>query len=458
MTTEAALGKAERSELRREVLRQAWPVVLQNLLHTLMFYVDTYMISGLGPEAMAAMGVVGPVAHTITSVLSALSVGTVAVVARAWGAGDRAAQERDAAGALVLGFALGAPLTAIGLLVLPAFAGLFQVPGAPELLGMARDYLKWQAASLVFFCLYVAASGILRGAGRTGFATVATLGANVLNIFLNWVLIYGNLGAPRMGVGGAGLATAIALAAEAVVVVGFLATRRSPIRLGASSFRAVTRETLGRLARVSLPAAIEPIVLQSGFLIYNKAVTLLGTAAMAAHRAAITIESLTFMPGWGFAVAGSAVVGQFLGAGRPDKADAAFRESARCSLYLMSAIGIAFLFGATPLVRLFLQGPDAEAAVGMAALCLAISAFEQPFLALSMSLGGALRGAGDTRSPILVGIIGVWGIRVPLAWALAFPLGLGITGIWITMIVDWAARAAIFSVLYRRGRWKTIKL
>ena len=144
---------------------------------------------------------------------------------------------------------------------------------------------------------------------------------------------------------------------------------------------------------------------------------------MAAHRAAITIESLTFMPGWGFAVAGSAVVGQYLGAGRPDKADAGFRECARCSLYLMSGIGIVFLFGATPLVGLFLKGPDAEAAVGVAALCLAISAFEQPFLALSMSL-----------------------------------LGLGITGIWITMIVDWAARAAIFSLLYRRGRWKTIKL
>ena len=256
MTTEAALGREERAEIRREVLRQAWPVVLQNLLHTLMFYVDTWMIGGLGPEALAAMGVVGPVAHTVTSVLSALSVGTVAVVARAWGAGDRAAQARDAAGAMVLGFALGAPLTAVGLVALPAFAGLFQVPGAPAVLGMARDYLKWQAASLVFFCVYGAASGILRAAGRTGFATVATLGANVLNIFLNWVLIYGNLGAPRMGVGGAGLATAIALAAETVGVAGFLASRGSPIRLGAASFRGVTRETLARLVRVSLPAAI----------------------------------------------------------------------------------------------------------------------------------------------------------------------------------------------------------
>ena len=124
----------------------------------------------------------------------------------------------------------------------------------------------------------------------------------------------------------------------------------------------------------------------------------------------------------------------------------------------MSAIGVVFLFAAVPLVRLFLRGPEAEPAVRAAALCLAISAFEQPFLALSMALGGALRGAGDTRSPVLVAVVGVWAVRVPLAWLLAVPAGLGIVGIWMTMIVDWAARTAIFWVLFRRGRWKSIKL
>jgi putative MATE family efflux protein len=287
---------------------------------------------------------------------------------------------------------------------------------------------------------------------------VATLAANALNVFLNWIFIYGNLGAPRMGVAGSGLATATSLAFECALVLAYLLSSRSPIRLGLASFRAVTRESLARLLRVSIPAAIEPVILQSGFLVYNFIITQLGVVAMAAHRAAITVESLTFMPGWGFAVAGSAIVGQFLGARRPDKAEAGFRESARMSTYLMSAIGVVFLFASVPLVRIFLRGPGAEAAIPLAALCLAISAFEQPFLALSMSLGGALRGAGDTRSPILVAVIGVWGIRVPLAWFLAFQAGLGIVGIWLTMIVDWAVRTAVFSILFARGRWKSIKL
>src|SRR5438477_7838823 len=242
----APLTRGERSELRREVLRQAWPVVLQNLLHTLMFYVDTYMVSRLGSSAMAAMGVVGPVAHTITSVLSALSVGTIAIVARAWGEGDRKKQERDAASSVAVGLVLGLPLSVVGFFLLPEIARLFPVPDAPAVLGMARGFLRYEGASLVFFCVYVAATGVLRAAGRTTFAMMATLAANALNVLLNWIFIYGNLGAPRMGVAGSALATACALAFECILVVGYLWSPRSPVPLSLAGFRAVTRESLAK--------------------------------------------------------------------------------------------------------------------------------------------------------------------------------------------------------------------
>jgi putative MATE family efflux protein len=452
------LTSQDRASIRREVARQAWPVVLQMLLKTMMFYVDTYMISAVGPEAMAAMGIVGPISHTLVAVLSALSVGTIAIVARAWGEGDRAKQEREASTAVALAVAIGVPLTALGLLVLPGMADLFPVPDSPAVTTMARDFLRIEAAIFLFFCLDAVATGILRAAGRTKVPLVVTLAANVLNIFLNWVFIYGNLGAPRMEVAGAALATSISFALQGAVIFGYLWLPKSPIRLTFAGLRAVTRESMARLVRVSIPAAVEPLLLQSGFLIYNRAITDLGVIPMAAHRAAITVESLSFMPAWGFAVAGSAVVGQYLGAGRPDQAEAGFRECARMSLLLLTGVGIAFYFGAEPLVRLFLRGKGEETTVAAAAACLRIAAFNQPFMAMGMALGGALRGAGDTRSPVLVGVIGVWAIRVPLAWALAFPLGLGLNGIWITMTADWAVRTLVFSILYRRGRWKTIKL
>jgi|SRR5579859_885281 len=452
------LSPEERSGLRREVARQAWPVVLQMLLKTMMFYVDTSMISSLGQEAMAAMGVVGPISYTLVAVLSALSVGTVATVARAWGEGDRPKQARDASASVVLALALGLPLTLAGIYLLPELAELFRVPGSASVTLMARQFLRIEASIFIFFCLDATASGILRAAGKTVFPMVATLAANVLNIFLNWVFIFGNLGAPRMGLAGAALATSISFALQGAATFAYLWMPLSPIRLSLSALRGVTRESVRRLVGVSIPAAIEPLLLQSGFLIYNKAITLLGTVPMAAHRAAITVESMSFMPAYGFAVAGSAVVGQYLGAGRPDRADAGFRECARLSTALMSAVGVVFFFLATPLVRIFLRSPGEEPTVSAAAMCLVISAFEQPFMALAMALGGGLRGAGDTRSPMLVGLLGVWGIRVPLAWALAFPMGLGLYGIWITMIADWAVRTAVFSMIYRRGAWKTIKL
>jgi len=448
----------ERAAIRREVTRQAWPVVLQMLLKTLMFYVDTYMISGVGAAAMAAMGVVGPISHTLVAILSALSVGTIATVARAWGEGDRARQEREASAAAALAFAVGIPLTILGVFLLPALADLFRVPDSAHVTEMARRFLRIESMIFLFFCLDAVATGILRAAGHTVFPMVATLAANVLNIFLNWVFIYGNLGAPRMEVAGAAVATSISFALQGTALFAYLWLPRSPVRLSIAGLRGVTRESMARLVRVSIPAAVEPVILQTGFLIYNKAITGLGVIPMAAHRAAITVESLTFMPAWGFAVAGSAVVGQYLGAGRPDRAEAGLRECARMSTALLTVMGVVFFFTAEPLVRLFLRGPGEEATVAVAAACLRIAAFEQPFMAMGMALGGALRGAGDTKSPVIVGILGVWGVRIPLAWALAFPAGLGLNGIWITMIADWALRTVVFSVLFRRGRWKTIKL
>ncbi len=451
------ISPEERRALRREVLRQSWPLVLQNLARTFMFFVDTLMIGRVGRDAMAAMGVVGPVSHTLLSVLTALSVGAIATVARAWGERDRSRQEEAAATAAALAILAGLPLAARGVLLLPEAARLLPVEGSPGVGPMAAAFLRFEGASLLFLCLDLAASGILRGAGATRVTMAAGIAANLLNVLLNWVFIYGNWGAPRMGVAGAGLATAASMSFQGLVTFGFLWTRASPIRLRVSTIRAVTGASLGRLLRITVPAAVEPLLLQAGFLVYTRVITALGAPAVAAHRVALAVESLTFMGGYGFVMAGSALVGQGLGEGRPDKAEAALRTCARLSTYTMSAAGVAFLLFAPAMVSIFVPEPERDVAA-LAAACLAIAGIEQPFMALAMTLAGGLRGAGDTRSPVAVGVVGVWLVRVPVAWALAFPLGLGLYGIWITMIVDWSVRAAVFSAIVRRARWKTVRV
>ncbi len=446
----------DRAALRREVWRQAWPLVLQNLSRMAMFWVDTAFAGRLDEASQAAMGVAGPISYTVLSVLAALSVGTVATVSRAWGEGDPARREGEAAAAAAVAAALGIPLTVLGLWLLPALATLFPMAGAAGATASAQAFLRWEAGALFFLCLDLAAAGIFRGAGRSAVPMAAAVAANALNVLLAWMFMFGKLGAPRLGIEGAGVATAAAMSFQGILSFGALWTPAAPIRLRLSSFARTGRDAFARLARVSGPAAVEPLVLQGGFLLYTKIVTGLGVTAMAAHRTALAVESLTFMGGYGFVMAASALVGQSLGEGRPDKAEAALRECGRLSMGVM--VGIGFFFLAIPelLVRVFVPGLPEVAA--LSASCLRIAAIEQPFMALAMTLAGGLRGAGDARTPALTAVVGVWLVRLPLAWALAIPAGLGLRGIWITMIVDWAARTAVLAAVHRRGRWKTIKL
>jgi putative MATE family efflux protein len=445
----------DRPALRREVWRQAWPLVLQNLSRMLMFWVDTAFAGRLDETSQAAMGVAGPISYTVVSVLAALSVGTIATVSRAWGEGDPVRRESEAAASAVAALLAGIPLTLIGVWALPALATLYAVPDAPGATAAAQAFLRWEAGAFLFLCLDLSASGILRGAGRTAVPMVASVAANALNIPLAWMFMFGHLGAPRLGLEGAGVATAIAMTFQGLLTFGSLWTPRSPIRLRISSLARTGRASLDRLARVVIPAAVEPLVLHAGFLAYTKLVTLLGTTALAAHRVALAVESLTFMGGYGFVMAASGLVGQALGEGRPDKADAALRECGKLALAVMVPIGLLFLVIPDVFTRVFAPLP---AVAGLAAACLRIAGVNQPFMALAMTLAGGLRGAGDTRSPVATAVVGVWLVRVPLAWALAFPAGLGLRGIWITMILDWASRVATLGVVYLRGRWKAIKL
>jgi putative MATE family efflux protein len=449
---------SERRELRREVLRQSWPLVLQNLARTLMFFVDTAMIGRLDESSLAAMGIAGPLSFWVVSVLASVAVGAVATVARAWGAKDLDRARAEAASVVALSAALAVPLTAVGALALPVLTSFFRMTDAPGAAVAAAGYLRFEGAAFGFLALDLAATGILRGAGATRVPLVATVVANAVNIVLNWVFIYGNLGAPAMGVPGAGLATAVAMAVQACITFGYLWTARCPVRLSTASLRAVTRASIARLLRVSVPAALEPLVLQSGFLAFTKLVTGLGATSMAAHRTALAVESLTFMGGYGFVMAGSALVGQSLGAGRPDLASRALFECARLAVLAMGAMGVLFLAAPEPFVRIFASGEKTAEAAALAASCLRIAGIEQPFMALAMALAGGLRGAGDTRSPVAVALVGVWLVRLPVAWALAVPAGLGLRGVWITMIVDWAVRTLILAVAVGRGRWKSIRL
>jgi putative MATE family efflux protein len=452
LDTRSVRPRPGRTALRLEILRLAWPVVLQNLFRTFMIVVDTAMVGRLGTVALASMSVIGPIGYSTIAVLMALGVGTIATVARAFGEGDSEKREREAATSILVALVAGLVLVVPAMILLPKLVVFLEVPGNAEIGGYARQYLFFFALAIPGLLLENAASAILRGSGDTRTPMLFAIGANVLNIVGNYAFIFGNLGAPARGVAGSGFSTMICYTLQGILLtlVLFVPGRRK--RLTMSSFRAVTRASMARLARVTGPAVVEPLLLQSGFMIFAKAVTALGSAPAAAHRAAVTVESISYMLGYGFSIACSALVGQYLGARRPDRAAIAVRESVFLAAALMSLIGVMFVAIPGTLLSLFI--PADPETVRLAVTCLLIAAFEQPLMGAAMSYAGALRGAGDTRSPMIVGALSVWLVRVPLAWLLAHKLKMGLSGLWLTMIADWGVRSFAFAYIVKRGKWR----
>jgi multidrug resistance protein, MATE family len=269
------------------------------------------------------------------------------------------------------------------------------------------------------------------------------------------VLVLGALGNEPMGLRGAGIASALACALQATLGCCAVLLPGSPVQVRAAAFARAGRGSLRRLAALAAPGAVEPLLIRSGHLVFTKAVTLLGAAELAAHQAALSLEAFTSFPGLGFGMAASALVGERLGAERPDGAERAIRAALRIALRSMLAVGIGLLLFSGPLTRVFLPAGASPAMVRAAITCLVFVAIEQPFMGAAMVLAGALRGAGDTRTPVLAVLGGMWLVRIPLTWVLLFGAGLGLPGAWVGMIGDWIFRAAVFRMALARGSWRT---
>ena len=445
--------------LRRAVVRLALPAVGEQVLNTLVGLSDTFLVGHLNAqasarlgyssaEALAGVGLASQLIWLITVCFMAVSVGCTAMIARARGAGDDALANRVLRQSLLGGLAMGVLATLIGVgLARPMLQALGPAPGV-----LARGVLFLQIASSTFApaALLFIGTAALRGVGDTRTPLVVMLGVNVVNIALSWLLINGNLGAPVLGVAGSAIGAALARGGGGLVLVALLLRGRSGLRL-LPDMRP-DWPLLGRLARIGAPSGAEQLVFQGALLIFVSFVTRLGTAAYAAHNVVISIESLSFLPGLGYAIAASALVGQHLGAGEPDLAEASTYEALRQCALLMSMLGLGMMLLPHQLIALFVADPQvADAGAG----AMRIAGAMQPFLALSFVVSGGLRGAGDTRWPLYSKLVSTWGVRLPLVLAL-LALGWGLSGVWVAMASDFAVQALLALWQFRRGRWKTL--
>ena len=325
----------------------------------------------------------------------------------------------------------------------------------PDVATLGAVYFRIVICFLPFRLIMLAGHAAFRGAGDTRTPMLITLVMNCLNVLFNWLLIFGIWIFPRMEVAGAAWGTAISYAAGAVMVLVIIFGSRALITIRPGDVFTLDSDIMRRIFKISMPAATDAFLTQVGYLIFLKIVAMLGTASLAAHQIAIRIEAFSFMPGYALAVSTATLVGYSLGAGNENLAKLSMRRCCIYALLVMCTFGALFLLIPGLLASIFSPEPDVK---GLVVICVMIAAIEQPALAVYMVYAGGLRGAGDTMSPMMITIIGTLFFHVPVAYLFGIVLGWGLPGIWFGAAIDWILRAIAVYILYRRGRWRRVKV
>ena len=436
--------------VRRRVLTLAWPAVLEQLLNMSVGLADTYIVGHLGAAPLAAVGLSVQLLNLFWALFSAIGVGSTALVARRIGAGEPEAAGDVARQSILLALVIGVFVAAILWLGAPLF--LDWLGAAPDVIQLGTAYLRAVASTVYMLSILFIGSAIMRGAGDTRTPMLVMLVINVVNIVVAYTLAYGVGPLPRLGVLGSGIGAASARGLGGLLMLALLVRGRGPVKIGYKIPRPDLK-TIGQILRVGLPAAAEQLLMRFGQLLLATFITGLGTVAYAAHQVAINALSVAYMPGFGFALAATTLVGQELGARRPERASQSAYEALRMVVSVMAIMGGLVSIFSAQVMGVFTSDP-AVIAAGVPAL--RIAGLAMPFLGIGFTLSGSLRGAGDTISVLVIYGSCIWVVRITNAYWLGPRLGL--TGIWIAVGVDFIARAVLLALRFRSGKWKLVEV
>lgn len=446
------MNQSDTPALRRTVWTLAWPVIISYLSESMVGLVDTVMVGRLGAASVAAVGVGAQIFGTVNIVVMAIGTGTLALVARHVGAREPREAQRIL-GQSILAAAVLAVLAITPVLLWPRpFMRLFNV--TPDVVELAAAFARRLLLGVPGIAIVFVVAAGLRGAGDTRTPLLVGLIINVINVAGNYVLIFGHLGFPPLGIIGSGLASAIATTTGAMVALALVTRGGLRLRVSRIDLRP-DRDAVRRLLQIGLPAAGEQVLMQIGFFVYLTFAASYGTSSIAAYFIGVRILAVSFLPGLGFAAAASALVGQSLGARDPAQAERATWVATWMCVALMSASGVITFACANQIARGFV---DDAAVVEGTVWFIYMLAIAQPLMAMDYVLGGALRGAGDTRFPLLTMAVAFYGCRLGFAWAVTHWWHLSLPWLWAALIGDYVARAALKAWRFRNGAWKTIRV
>lgn len=426
----------------------AWPAILSNLLFAVIGIVSIKIVGTLGAEAVAAVTTGHRIFWGLQAILMAVSAGTTALVARAWGAKDYEEGARVTSVSLWIGNGVALFLMAPCIVFAYEIASVF---GLDEITTrQAADFILYLSLFNVMFSINMVLGAALRAAGDT--KTPLWIGAitNIVNVAFVYILVFGMYGFPELGVIGAAIANGISFTVGGIIFLYLWYAKRIVVGVGGKG--SMTNVRVSQLVHIGYPAGIEQFVFQIGFIAFLWLVAFFGTAPYAAYGVGVQILSVSFVVGFGFSIAGATLVGQHMGAADPEGAVRSGWNATWLAIGSMVALSVAIAVNADEIAWYLIED---EEVVRLTVVFIYIMALVQPLMAIEFTLGGCLRGAGDTRFPLIATMVGLIGVRVGLA-AVFVLLDFSVEWIYGALIGDYIVKAIMIVHRFRSGKWQQI--
>jgi putative MATE family efflux protein len=432
-------AKVTSKMLYTDIVKIAWPSVVELTLTQLASMVDLMMVGGLGAWALTSVGLTVQPKFLLMTIFMAMNVGATAMVARYKGAGEQKKANLILRQALILTLIFSVISSIIGYVYAEKFI-LFMGAAEEKTLEGGTIYLRIQMIGFTFMALTSTITATLRGVGNSRTALIYNLISNVVNVILNYLLIEGHFGFPRLEVAGASLATIIGQFVAFVFAFIYIMKGDQYLHLRFKDGFKPEPQSLKQIITIGAPAMLEQLLMRAGVIIYAKTIAGLGTVAYAVHQICMNIQAMSFMNGQGFAVSATSLTGQSLGKNRPDMAHAYVHRTRQLGMSVSIILGIIFIFWGGNIVSLYNDSPDI---VAQGARIMLFVGFTQPLQSSQFILSGSLRGAGDTRATAIITFITVLLIRPFLAIYLINVWHMGLEGAWLAFIVDQVIRSAL---------------
>lgn len=445
--------KPEAGAVFSTLFRVAWPSTLESLLISLMTFVDTIMVSGIGASAVAATGLTNQPRMIFYAVLFALNVGVTAVVSRRRGENDREGARRCLAQGILICVCLSVILCAAAIAVarpLMVLAGAMD-----DTVDDATMYFRITMVGMCFTSLGLIINAAHRGCGNTKISMYTNLTANIVNVVFNYLLINGVWFFPKLGVKGAAIATLMGNIVSCTMSIVSISHKHGYLHLRLRDCFVWDKECIKPLFKVGASAAVEQVFIRIGFFSYAKMVAALGTTALATHQICMSVISISFSLGDGLGIAASALVGQNLGRKRPDMAAVFGKCAQRVGMAIAIMLFGLFILGGETIMELF---SDEEIIIQTGKKLLVITAFASQAQISQIVYSGCLRGAGDTKFVALTSLVSIALVRPILTYVFCYPLGLGLIGAWLSLLVDQYLRLLFASTRFATGKWSSVKL